>query len=108
MTEDPLNLVRDPYSAADHALGRRILAALERIADALEAQNAADPLTMLDAALKEADDEVPADLLMGRQAPIANNGFTVLYRHPIDPALQIVARRNLHAEGGYSVGVEKA
>jgi len=110
MTDDPLKLVRDPHSSADQALGLRILAALDRIATALERQADADPLAMLDAALQDSDGgEMPASLLARPQEPTASNGFTVIYKHP-DPGsgLEIVARRDPAAEGGYSVGVEKA
>jgi hypothetical protein len=91
-------------------VSERMASALERIADALEAQNAADPLTMLSAVLDDdaVAGEVPTGMLLGKQEPLAGNGLTVLYRHPTDPALQIVARRDRTAEGGYSVGVEKA
>jgi hypothetical protein len=107
--EDLRKMVRDPYSTADQALGLRILGALERIATALERQADADPLAMLDAAMQDAGDDVPADMLLGRQGPIASNGFTVIYKHP-EPGsgLEIVARRDPKARGGYSVGVEKA
>jgi hypothetical protein len=87
----------------------RIAAALERIAAALEAQNAADPLTMLSMAMGEESAPPAPDLLRGDpQKPLSSNGFTVIYRHPTDPKLEIVARRDESVEGGYSVGVEPA
>jgi len=88
----------------------RMATALERIAEALEAQAAADPLTMLSIALDEegglpgvTPDAVPS----GPQGPVASNGFTVVYRHP-DPesGLEIVARRDESVDGGWRVEVE--
>jgi hypothetical protein len=81
--------------------------ALERIADALERQVEADPLAMFNEVL-QGDGDTQAGLLAAPLEPIAGNGLTVLYTHPTDPALRIVARRDRTAEGGYSVGVEKA
>ncbi len=79
----------------------RIAAALERIADAQQAMAESDPLTMLNAAMGD-------DLMAGEpEAPIASNGMTIVYRHP-DPSLRFVARRDKHAEGGYTVDVERA
>lgn len=81
----------------------RIAAALERIADALEAQNAADPLTMLNAALGD-----PGGKSGPPQEAVVSNGFTVVYKHPVDATLEVVARRDDRVEGGYAVGVERA
>lgn len=75
---------------------------LDRIATALEAANAADPLAMLDAAL--ADHGLPGEA----EEPFASNGMTVMYKHPSDPAFAIVARRDGSVDGGFSVGVEPA
>jgi hypothetical protein len=85
----------------------RIAVALERIADAFERQVDADPLAMFSEVL-QGDGDSLAGALATPQEPMAGNGMTVLYKHPNDPALQIVARRDRDAEGGYSVGVEPA
>jgi hypothetical protein len=86
----------------------RIATALERIADALEAQNAADPLTMLSMAMGDQDAPPEIRLPGEPQKPVSSNGFTAIYRHPTDPKLEIVARRDESVEGGYSVKVEPA
>lgn len=82
----------------------RIADALERIATAVEAQAAADPLAMLNAAMQE-DGDMPR--LPEPQGPVTSNGNIVIYRHPIDERFEIVARRDETAEGGYSVAVER-
>jgi hypothetical protein len=85
----------------------RIAAALERIADALEAQNAADPLTMLSMAMGEESAPQGVRLPCEPQNPFASNGATLMYRHPVE-GYEIVARRDESCEGGYSVRVQAA
>jgi len=80
----------------------RIATALERTAETGEAQLAADPLAMLDAAL--ADHGMPGE----PEEPFASNGQTAIYLHPTDPAYQIVARRDGSVDGGFTVRVERA
>jgi hypothetical protein len=93
-------MARNPMSTSD-----RVATALERIVDALEAQNAADPLTMLSMAMESED--APEVLRGDSQKPFASNGATIMYRHPVD-GFEIVARRDASCEGGYSVKVEPA
>ena len=95
--------------SADNMVRRSVqergVVALERIADALEAANASDPLTMLSAAL-DGDGETLASFPEPRE-PFASNGQTLLYKHP-DPDLVVVLRRDGQAVGGYAVAVEEA
>lgn len=78
----------------------KIRKALDRIADALEAANKADPLTMLAQMAEEG-------AAMEPQAPFASNGEVHLYRHPIE-GLHIVLRRDADEPGGYAITVEEA
>lgn len=112
----------NPY--AEHTQAKateRIADALERIATAVEAQAAADPLTMLSMALEDEGEHAAgamttmtptlAGALSGAsaepQAPVASNGYTVLYRHPDEQSgLEIVARRDEAVPGRWRVEVE--
>jgi len=114
--------------SADNMVRRSVqergVVALERIADALEAANASDPLTMLSAALGDAEgpQDAPegeamtamsptlAAALSDRSDPLgwfATNGATYMYEHPTR-GWHIVLRRDKTAESGYAVSVEKA
>src|SRR5690349_3880646 len=102
------------------SIEERIAVAAERIADAPEAANAADPLTMLGAALGDAEgpqdasdgaDMGPAAFaaLTGRPEPreaFASNGQTHIYM--LCEGWHIVARRDKQAESGYRVTIERA
>ena len=96
--------------SADNMVRRSVqergVVALERIADALERQADADPLTMLSAAL-DGDGETLASS-PEPQGWFATNGATYLYAHPTDPDLVVVLRRDGQAVGGYAVAVEEA
>lgn len=81
-------------------MSNRIAAALERIADALEAQVASDPMAMFASVL---DDPVASEV----KSAIAGNGVTQLYAHP-DKDWHIVARKDGSEPGGYTVTVEPA
>lgn len=89
---------RNPIS-----INERVAVALERIATALEAQNAADPLTMLSMAIEA--EEAPPILRGDPEKPISGNGFTVIYRHP-NPDYELVLRKDETAKGGYTAIVE--
>lgn len=93
----------NPY--AEHLQAKavaRIADAAERIADALEAANAADPLTML-------ADLAEGDVMRGdAMEPMASNGQVHVYALPGTDDWHVVARRDANSESGYTVAIERA
>jgi hypothetical protein len=106
----------NPYAEHKQAEAvERIAASLERIAEAVERYADADPLTVLNDALRGAEVDAGASafshpLLPATaepQKPFASNGQTALYRHP-DPRFEIVLRKDAAAESGYVATIEEA